>query len=64
MGIELKDKVLGIIGLGRIGSQVSLRARAFGMKILAYDPYIDEESAESVGATLVELDELLKNRTL
>ncbi|ADP77643.1 D-3-phosphoglycerate dehydrogenase [Methanothermus fervidus DSM 2088] len=60
MGIELKDKVLGIIGLGRIGSQVSLRARAFGMKILAYDPYIDEESAESVGATLVELDELLK----
>ncbi len=40
MGIELSDKTLGIIGLGRIGSRVATRAQAFGMKVLAYDPYI------------------------
>ncbi len=40
-GVELKDKTLGIIGFGNIGSRVAIRAKAFGMKILAYDPYIN-----------------------
>lgn len=42
-GTELKGKTLGIVGLGRIGSAVALRARAFGMEVIAYDPYITEE---------------------
>ncbi len=61
MGVELHQKVLGIIGLGRIGSEVARRARAMGMSVLAYDPYISPEQAEKLGATLLPLDELLKN---
>src|SRR6476620_11782567 len=40
LGSELKDRTLGIVGLGRIGGEVATRARAFGMKVIAYDPYI------------------------
>ncbi len=58
--IELSKKVLGIIGLGAIGSRVALRAKAFEMKVLAYDPYISVEKTENVGAKLVDLDKLLK----
>ena len=43
MGSEIRGKVLGIVGLGRIGSAVATRARAFGMEVIAYDPYIPEE---------------------
>ncbi len=61
MGRELYGKVLGIIGLGNIGSQVAIRAKAFGMKVLAYDPYIPKEKAEKLGVRLLEnLHELLK----
>lgn len=59
MGVELGGKTLGVIGLGRIGGRVATRARAFGMRILAYDPYITEGAAEKVGADLVSLDALL-----
>ena len=48
MGLELYKKNLGIIGLGRIGSEVAKRARAFGMNIFAYDPYISTERAEKL----------------
>jgi phosphoglycerate dehydrogenase-like enzyme len=51
---------LGIIGLGRIGSQVALRARAFGMDIVAYSPHLTEARAGAVGAAAVTLDELLQ----
>ncbi len=59
LGIELSGKVLGVIGLGRIGTRVTTRARAFGMRVIAYDPYIAQAVGEKVGAEMVELDELL-----
>ncbi|HVR39048.1 MAG TPA: phosphoglycerate dehydrogenase [Thermoanaerobaculia bacterium] len=55
MGMELKDKTLGIIGFGRIGSRVAKRARGFEMDVIAYDPYV----AKMDGADKVSLDELL-----
>ena len=59
-GIELLNKTLGIIGLGRIGTEISKRARAFGMKILGHDPIISEEMAASLGIELCDLDRLYK----
>ena len=61
MGIELFNKTLGIVGLGRIGSNVATRAKSFGMKVIAYDPYIKKSKAECVGAVLYDnLGDLLK----
>src|SRR5438034_2294863 len=59
MGIELSGKTLGIIGLGRIGTRVTARARAFDMRVIAYDPYIGSNSFKKAGAKQVTLDELL-----
>jgi D-3-phosphoglycerate dehydrogenase len=59
MGTELDGKVLAVIGLGRIGTRITTRARAFGMRVIAYDPYIAPSVADKVGATMVSLDELL-----
>jgi D-3-phosphoglycerate dehydrogenase len=60
-GEELRGKTLGIIALGRIGSRVAEFAQVFGMKVLAYDPYLNSEQAAQRGAELVSLPELLKN---
>ncbi|MGC8768729.1 phosphoglycerate dehydrogenase [Calditerrivibrio sp.] len=61
MGIQLYNKVLGIVGLGRIGSNVAIRAKSFGMKVIAYDPYIKKSKAESLGVKLYDnLDQLIK----
>lgn len=60
MGIQLYKRTLGIVGLGRIGSEVAKRARAFDMHLLAYDPYIKREKADKLGVELVEkFDDLL-----
>ncbi len=59
MGVELNGKTLGVIGLGRIGSRVTTRARAFGMHVIAYDPYITDSAFEKVSAERVTLDRLL-----
>ena len=59
-GLELYGKRLGVIGLGRIGALVAERMKAFGMEILAYDPYVTTARAQQLGASLVELDELLE----
>ncbi len=60
LGTQLDEKTLGVVGLGRIGSRVATRCQAFGMKVIAYDPYIAEEVAERLHVHLVgELDELL-----
>ncbi|MGE0451223.1 MAG: phosphoglycerate dehydrogenase [Vicinamibacterales bacterium] len=58
MGTELRGKTLGIAGLGRIGQEVATRARAFGMKIVAHDPYISREVAGTIGVDLLPLDDL------
>ncbi len=60
MGIELDGKTLGVIGLGRIGSRVTTRARGFNMRVLAYDPYIADSVFERFNAQRVTLDELLE----
>ncbi|MCU0651569.1 MAG: phosphoglycerate dehydrogenase [Candidatus Omnitrophica bacterium] len=58
MGVELYNKVLGIVGFGRIGTEVAKRALSFGMKILAYDPFLSREVAEGLGVEIVELNDL------
>jgi D-3-phosphoglycerate dehydrogenase len=59
VGIELLNKTLGVIGLGKIGSEVALRAKAFGMKVIGCDPFVSAERAERLGVEMVKLDELL-----
>ncbi len=58
-GVELSGKVLGIVGLGRIGVLVAERLTAFGMKVIAYDPYVVGERATELGIELTDLDGLL-----
>ncbi|NHM26711.1 phosphoglycerate dehydrogenase [Desulfofundulus sp. TPOSR] len=60
LGVELRDKTLGIIGLGRIGSAVAKRAQALEMNVIAYDPYITEEKASTLAVELVSLEELFR----
>jgi D-3-phosphoglycerate dehydrogenase / 2-oxoglutarate reductase len=58
-GVELFGKTLGVVGFGRIGALVSQRAIAFGMRIVAYDPYISAERAQRLGVELLPLDDLI-----
>ena len=58
-GTELFGKTLSVLGLGRIGAEVSKRALAFGMKVLAYDPYLTESRAKALGVQIATLDEAL-----
>ncbi len=58
-GVELRNKTLGVIGLGKVGSEVARRAVAFQMKVLAFDPYVSKDLAASIGAEVVEMDRLL-----
>ena len=57
VGTELRGKTLGIVGLGRIGQEVGQRARAFGMRVVAHDPYISREIALGLGIELMSLDD-------
>ncbi|GMU41747.1 MAG: D-3-phosphoglycerate dehydrogenase [Chloroflexota bacterium] len=58
-GVELSGKTLGIVGLGRIGTEVARRARAFEMRVVAYDPFVSNERASALGVEMRELDDLL-----
>src|ERR1700679_615698 len=55
-GVELHGKVLGVVGLGRVGTLVAQRAAAFGMRLLAFDPYVSAERAKQLGAELLSLE--------
>ena len=59
-GVELAGHTLGIVGLGRIGTGVAQRARAFEMRVVAHDPFVSNERAASIGVELVSLDALLE----
>ena len=59
IGFELYGKKLGLAGYGAIGREVAVRAKAFGMEILAYDPYLDPAKIEATGAKAVDLDTML-----
>jgi len=58
-GVELHGKVLGVVGLGRVGALVAQRAFSFGMQLVAYDPYVSTERARQMGVELMSLDELM-----
>lgn len=60
MGTELRGKVLGIVGLGRIGTEVARRAAGFEVEIVGYDPFVAEEHAQHIGVEIVDFDELLR----
>jgi D-3-phosphoglycerate dehydrogenase / 2-oxoglutarate reductase len=60
-GVEVYKKTLGIVGLGKIGTHVATVAKAMGMNLIAFDPFISKERAEQIGCKLVEMDALLSN---
>src|SRR5580765_7346597 len=58
-GVELADKTLGIAGLGRIGKLVADRARAFGMRLIAFDPFVSADRGRQLGVELLPLDQVV-----
>ncbi|MDR7595076.1 MAG: phosphoglycerate dehydrogenase [Armatimonadota bacterium] len=60
VGVELRGKVLGLLGFGRIGQRVAERARGFGLRVLAYDPQPDPEAARELGVELVQFHRVLE----
>ena len=60
LGVELHQKVLGIIGLGKIGKEMAQRAQAFGMRVIASDPFVTAKQAQQVGVTLHSKEEVLQ----
>ncbi|HLA18052.1 MAG TPA: phosphoglycerate dehydrogenase [Dehalococcoidia bacterium] len=60
LGLEVRGKTLGIIGLGQVGSEVARRARGLEMRVVAHDPFVPEERARALGVDLVAFDQLLR----
>lgn len=58
VGVELRNKTLGIVGMGRIGTEVAKRAKVFGMEVIGYDPFLTEERAEKIGVQLMTVNEI------
>jgi D-3-phosphoglycerate dehydrogenase len=60
VGVEVRNKILGVIGLGKVGSEVARRAQGMEMQIIAYDPYVSPEQARKLNVTMLELEEVLQ----
>ncbi|MFB6283684.1 MAG: phosphoglycerate dehydrogenase [Halobacteria archaeon] len=60
VGVEIKDKTLGVFGLGRIGGEVAKRGKSLGMKVKAFDPFVSETRAADLGAELCDMNEVLE----
>ena len=60
LGVEVRNKVLGIVGLGKVGTEVARRAQGLEMQLIAFDPYVAPEQARKLGVTLLSLEEMLK----
>ena len=61
IGTELKNKIIGVIGLGKIGREVIKRCKSFGMKIIGYDPYVNGENFEKEEIEIIDLDSVIKS---
>jgi D-3-phosphoglycerate dehydrogenase len=60
MGVEVRGKTLGVVGLGQVGSEVARRARGLEMRVIGYDPFVPEERGRVLGAEMVSLEDLLR----
>ena len=60
VGVEVRNKILGIIGLGKVGTEVARRAQGLEMQIIAFDPFVSRENARKVGVTMLSMEEVLK----
>ncbi len=60
VGVEVRNKTLGVIGLGKVGSEVARRAQGLSMQILAFDPFVSPENARKLGVTMLSMDEVLQ----
>ncbi|HEX7736221.1 MAG TPA: phosphoglycerate dehydrogenase [Ktedonobacteraceae bacterium] len=60
MGVEVRNKTLGVIGLGKVGAEVTKRAQGLEMQVIAFDPYVSPEQARKLGVTMLTLDEVLQ----
>ena len=60
LGVEVRNKTLGIIGLGKVGKEVAQRAQGLAMQVIAFDPYVSQEHASQLGITMLSLEELLQ----
>ncbi|MFD0670460.1 phosphoglycerate dehydrogenase [Cohnella sp. GCM10027633] len=61
VGVELRNKVLGVLGMGRIGSEVAARAKAFGMEVYGYDPFLTQERADKLGVRLASVEDVVRD---
>jgi D-3-phosphoglycerate dehydrogenase len=61
VGVELRNKVLGVLGMGRIGSEVAARAKAFGMEVYGYDPFLTQERADKLGVRLASVEDIVRD---
>ena len=60
LGVEVRNRTLGIIGLGKVGTEVARRAQGLEMQVIAFDPYVAPEHAHKIGVTMLSLEEVLK----
>ena len=60
LGVEVRHKTLGIIGLGKVGREVASRAQGLEMQVIAFDPYVSQEHADKLGVTMLSLEEVLQ----